>query len=527
MKLPVQSLNSVWRSQVDALGKNRVEDVDDIPMHGDIIVDGVSLDWRSPYDKKHPYQPYMHFTGYLTNIRGNLPYGITNLQYEEKNAPRADMFYEFTNEQLQQLVAKGLFDKGFGPEDTILNGVMLSDIPIKCKFRILKPDKKKGINYPIVFGDAENLRLIRMTKHNSGYDMVQYLADAATLQQIAQQQEQSQNTITRDDDFEEENTISDDNYIDDPELEGDMIQDDTQMQDSDEKQNQPEREASDNPYDDDEDYAEDDAEYDDAKLDDDMLDDNSQDDSDDDYDVDDDDDDDDEDYDDEAENEDEDSVDPEAEKQAEMEKAARDAEEKRRNANRAQYSQTMAKINRRKARRKRAGKRYANTNDIHKQRQDKVQATAQKGVESSLASRAQAVLGQKTQPKQGSMQSEDEKQNDTTSAEYLNKVRTNEIDNEDVGTDYDSSDTNDVNDISDKNQRDLQKEKAREARRARFAKARAGKTGRVNHIKNSHDLDNDGIDDRLEMTSGVKRAGLEIPDAPKEKGNDGDEFMPD
>lgn len=520
VKLPVQSLNSVWRSEVDALDKDKVDQVNDVPMLGDISVDGVSLDWRSPYDKKHPYQPYLHFTGYLTNIRGALPYGISNLQYEEKDAPRADMFYEFTNQQLQQLVAQGLFTKGFGPEETILNGQTLSDIPIKCKFRILKPDKSKGINYPIVFGDAENLRLIRMTKHNSGYDMTKYLADAATLEKIAQQQEQSENTISRDDDFEEENTITSDNYIDDPELDEDMITSDDAKQKQDREQ-----EATSNPYEDDDDEPDDDASYDDEKLDEDMLDDDDQ--NDDDYDVNNDDDYDD---DDEDEDEDEDDEEPEDPRQAELERQAeakKEAQAKRRQQNIHQYSQTMAKINRRRARRKNHGKRYANTNGIHKQRQDKVQNTVQKGEDSSLASRAQAVLGQKTQPKQGQshLQSEDEKQNDTTSAEYLNKVRTNEIDNEDTGTDYDSSDTNDVNDISDKEQRDLQKEKAREARRNRFAKARAGRTGHVNNIESSHDLDNDGIDDRLEITSGVKQAGLEVPDAPQ-KNNDDDEFLP-
>lgn len=518
VKLPVQSLNSVWRSQVDALGKDKVEQVNGIPMHGDVMVDGVSLDWRSPYDKKYPYQPYMHFTGYLTNIRGALPYGITNLQYEKENAPRADMFYEFTNQQLQELVAKGLFTKGFGPETSILEGQTIVDIPIKCKFRILKPDKAKGINYPIVFGDAENLRLIRMTQHNSGYDMTKYLADEATLKQIEQQREQSEDTISRDDNFEEENTISADNYIDDPELQDDMIDTNNDLN------HQPDHEAPQNPYEDEDEVPEDDdAEYDDASFDDDMLDNESQAD-DDDYDVSDDDDDDD--YDDADEDEDE----PEDPRQVELERqqeAKKETEAKRRKQNLYQYNQTMAKINRRRARRKHAGKRYAKTNDIRKQRQDKVQDSAQKGENSSLASRAQAVLGQKTSPKQGQshLQSEDEKQNDTTSAEYLNKVRTNEIDNEDVGTDYDSSDTNDVNDISDKNQRDLQKEKAREARRNRFAKAHAARTGHVNNIESSHDLDNDGIDDRLEMTSGVKQAGLEIPDAPQ-KNDDDSEFLP-
>lgn len=178
MKLPMQNLNSIFASNIQHMDDNEIDDLKNVPMSAVINTETAFLAFRSPWDRDYPNRPYLHILGSLQQLNGTLPYDITGI-YTQHNTTRVDAFYEFTNDQLSDLVRKGLYERGFEVPEQIKESQL--EVDVNCNFKIIKPDKARNVDFPIVFAQVNNLRNLQLTQENSGYDLAEYFEKAKTL----------------------------------------------------------------------------------------------------------------------------------------------------------------------------------------------------------------------------------------------------------------------------------------------------------------------------------------------------------
>lgn len=452
MKLPIKNLNSPLGARLSIEDEKSVLKPKEVNMMADAVIDNVLLSYRSPYDKQHPNKPYLHIKGHISHLFGRLSYGVTSLEYDKSDAPTIDAFYEFNNDQLKHLVDLGLYEPNFRLNHDDLIGQALN-MPVTCNFCILKPHKDKGQQYPIVFGDIQDLHLIQLTYQNSGYDLSQYFVNAYEDQKEQAAKEQS-NTKIKDEVKEGPDYISLDSMDDAISAPESKQSEDTNYQQA------PEMESlddlSNNMI-----FDEDDVDSDQNEADDDKA------------------------VDDEPEADD-----------SEVEDNSTESNENK--AGRDIVNKALAKIRQRQE--AIARQNDANNNDNESEN------------ESALIDEDQESRNSESGKKK--LQKHKSLSEDTTSAEHLQEVRTNEITNnaddfadswnEDSGDLADESDINDANDV---NQKDLAKEKhhnrsKRHGRRHHFSRNKP--------LSSLKDLNNDGIDDDEERSTNLKP----VADAP-------------
>lgn len=174
----MQNLNSIFASNIQHMDDNEIDDLKNVPMSAVINTETAFLAFRSPWDRDYPNRPYLHILGSLQQLNGTLPYDITGI-YTQHNTTRVDAFYEFTNDQLSDLVKKGLYERGFEVPEQIKESQL--EVDVNCDFKIIKPDKARDVDFPIVFAQVNNLRNLQLTQENSGYDLAEYFEKAKTF----------------------------------------------------------------------------------------------------------------------------------------------------------------------------------------------------------------------------------------------------------------------------------------------------------------------------------------------------------
>lgn len=174
----MQNLNSIFASNIQHMDDNEIDDLKNVPMSAVINTETAFLAFRSPWDRDYPNRPYLHILGSLQQLNGTLPYDITGI-YTQHNTTRVDAFYEFNNDQLSDLVKKGLYERGFEVPEQIKESQL--EVDVNCDFKIIKPDKARDVDFPIVFAQVNNLRNLQLTQENSGYDLAEYFEKAKTF----------------------------------------------------------------------------------------------------------------------------------------------------------------------------------------------------------------------------------------------------------------------------------------------------------------------------------------------------------
>ncbi len=75
------------------------------------------LEFRPPYDEKYPHRPYLHMVCGVKGIKARenelLPGGQKVIELPDDDQVELDAFYEFSNDEICELVKKGLYQRGF------------------------------------------------------------------------------------------------------------------------------------------------------------------------------------------------------------------------------------------------------------------------------------------------------------------------------------------------------------------------------------------------------------------------------
>lgn len=123
------------------------------------------------------YRPVLHVRGRLVGLvpygAPEIAYGVTEIDFDREmgfNATTVDAFYEFTDEQLVDLVQKGFFNEGFEPPNDLLNQIWV--LPAHYKGVVIAPRNEQEA--PLAFIDVIDRDGLVVDAVTSGLDLADY-----------------------------------------------------------------------------------------------------------------------------------------------------------------------------------------------------------------------------------------------------------------------------------------------------------------------------------------------------------------
>lgn len=122
-------------------------------------------------------RPVLRIGGYLDRVvvvDQQLPYGINNVSFDTSKRPRMAVDYEFSDKQLQGLVAKGLFHEGFNPpRETLMN----VDLEFKAPTDMYIVAPEHPDHPPVVIVDTLEASHLTVDQKTAGYDLAAEFED--------------------------------------------------------------------------------------------------------------------------------------------------------------------------------------------------------------------------------------------------------------------------------------------------------------------------------------------------------------
>lgn len=173
MKTPGQTINSPFYGAIREMPDDSHFNTEGVLCEGNIYASNVFLGANSWQDKENPGRPYMHIMGECREIKGIMPYGVTELTFEEGKGIPVDIFYEFTDDELSAMVKKGLFKPGFECPEEMYTNVL--EMPLTCNFTAVAP--QAGSDVPILFADIADKQYIVTNSEDCGYTFGDYFRE--------------------------------------------------------------------------------------------------------------------------------------------------------------------------------------------------------------------------------------------------------------------------------------------------------------------------------------------------------------
>lgn len=143
-----------------------------VPMLAYFVVDSVELEFVGAR-----HIPMMQFHGTLdrlvpTNV-DEMPYRISEISFPKEETVPVVGDYPFTNEQISNLVSKGLYLDGFTPPAQWIGLPFEVDAAVDLH---IMPPAATGLP-PLVIADLAPMRTLDMREEVSGYELTQYFPD--------------------------------------------------------------------------------------------------------------------------------------------------------------------------------------------------------------------------------------------------------------------------------------------------------------------------------------------------------------
>lgn len=152
----------------------------------DIHATSAFLDVRSWQDLDAPGRPYLHIVGKCIGLRGELGDGVHGLAFNDENALDVDIFYEFSDKEISELVLKGLYHKGFKVPEIMTREDITINVPLACDLVTILPAHENDL--PIVFADIKHRNSLVLNLQNSGYRFADYF-EQVQLQPVEDKEE--------------------------------------------------------------------------------------------------------------------------------------------------------------------------------------------------------------------------------------------------------------------------------------------------------------------------------------------------
>ncbi len=161
----------------------------DVPLLANMTFENAYLMYHDENEGDLWGRAYIRFdSGHISSLfakDGNLPFDVQRINFKDNHRPEVSVDWEFTNEELKNLVDKGLygFDNDIDPDypgfkkpknrieiPRIFNEVEWTDIPVTCDVTISYDEKKK---IPLASIDVKDQYFIRTNSMVTGYENVE------------------------------------------------------------------------------------------------------------------------------------------------------------------------------------------------------------------------------------------------------------------------------------------------------------------------------------------------------------------
>ncbi len=171
LKVPGKKLSDREAVMAHYLSGNEVLD-QEIECIADVLIKNAYIEYFTEQDST-PHMPYLMIYGQVQSMRGDFPFDVGELTFDA-GGETVHCLYRFTDNQVIDLIRKGLYHPGFKVPDILLNNQI--EVPITCRIRAVAPSRKNMDNpdnrpVVIVFSEISNPHSILLTKDNSGYDL--------------------------------------------------------------------------------------------------------------------------------------------------------------------------------------------------------------------------------------------------------------------------------------------------------------------------------------------------------------------
>lgn len=140
------------------------------PCEARVHVDTAYLIHHGP-DRNH--RPALKLVGELRGLSlhsDELPYGIEEITYPPGTGQRIEGVYEFTDNQLVDLVSKGYFQESFSVPPVMQGNTY--ELPLSADVIVLAPQGLDDV--PVVFTEIHDPCSLQLTEETSEYDFAQY-----------------------------------------------------------------------------------------------------------------------------------------------------------------------------------------------------------------------------------------------------------------------------------------------------------------------------------------------------------------
>lgn len=176
MKVAALKNTDPWFSRMQqALASGSVETIalDDVEMDSTVVVDTAVLEFDGP-EKGH--RPWLRISGTLSGLHPHqqLPFGVEELTFGTDSPTQMDYRYDFTPEQLSELVsAKGLYS---GDAAVTERAVGIEwELPGRADLLMIVPEDVE--QPPTVFVEIHDQNSHTIDQESSGYELIEYFVD--------------------------------------------------------------------------------------------------------------------------------------------------------------------------------------------------------------------------------------------------------------------------------------------------------------------------------------------------------------
>lgn len=177
MRIPGKTMDDHLADVARQFPEGSFTDMQDVECNADIYPSQAFLEFRTGFDRENPHRPYMHIMGECRGIRkadGTPLYGdVTELSFEENAGIEVDVFYEFSDDELADMVKKGMYRRGFECPGIIRESEL--EIPVYCELRVVEPQFEGDV--PILFANIEDRHTISIDEQSSGYTFGDYFEE--------------------------------------------------------------------------------------------------------------------------------------------------------------------------------------------------------------------------------------------------------------------------------------------------------------------------------------------------------------
>ncbi len=168
MKIPALSMANPLAGRLLREGATLINDVE---CEAVVHVDQAYLGHHGP---EQNYRPYLRLAGEMRSLvpAERLPGDVHELAARPTLGPTFDVFYEFTDDQLGEMVKKGYFSRDFNVPPMVSNTTY--ELPVMASVLVLEPYDREAGDVPLVFVDVHNKNSLVLDLESSGYDLQEY-----------------------------------------------------------------------------------------------------------------------------------------------------------------------------------------------------------------------------------------------------------------------------------------------------------------------------------------------------------------